>query len=212
MLDSTGVTLSVEAFRKLSPVLRKQFKKHTSPIVYLSGGGSPAGQAQARFADVIAGAGLRPDVARYDGETIDSIPSRRIAMISGINHITWNVTDIENTFAFYVDVLGFTPVMKCEWSAYFLAGNAWIAVVKGERRDDARYDHIAFHIDSEDYSMLVSKLVNSGIRQWKENETEGESFYFLDPSGNKFELHYSDLESRIRDGKTNWGNGVTWYL
>ena len=132
-------------------------------------------------------------------------------MISGINHLTWNVTDIEATFAFYVHVLGFTPVMKSDWSAYFLAGDVWIAVVKGERRNDSRYDHIAFHIDRPDYSKLVSKLVQLGVKQWKENETEGESFYFLDPSGNKFELHYSDLAARIRDGKANWGAGVTWY-
>src|SRR5207237_10013877 len=34
-LDSTGVTLSVEAFRKLSPDMRTRFKKHTPPITYL---------------------------------------------------------------------------------------------------------------------------------------------------------------------------------
>ncbi|MBM3265245.1 MAG: glutathione transferase [candidate division Zixibacteria bacterium] len=101
--------------------------------------------------------------------------------------------------------------MKCDWSAYFLAGNLWIAVVRGERRDDSRYDHIAFNIDSANYSRLVSRLMRLGVKQWKENETEGESFYFLDPSGNKFELHYSDLEARIRDGKANWGSGVTWF-
>jgi hypothetical protein len=47
---------------------------------------------------------------------------------------------------------------------------------------------------------------------WKENETEGDSFYFLDPSGNKFELHYSSLRNRIEDGKANWGSEVTWYV
>lgn len=35
MLDSTGVTLSVEAFRKLGPDLRARFKKHTPPITYI---------------------------------------------------------------------------------------------------------------------------------------------------------------------------------
>jgi adenylate cyclase len=35
MLDSTGVTLSVEAFRKLSPALRKRFKKQTPPVTYI---------------------------------------------------------------------------------------------------------------------------------------------------------------------------------
>ena len=35
MLDSTGVALSAEAFRKLGPELRKRFKKHTPPITYI---------------------------------------------------------------------------------------------------------------------------------------------------------------------------------
>ena len=35
MLDSTGVALSVEAFRALSPALRQRFKKHTWPVTYI---------------------------------------------------------------------------------------------------------------------------------------------------------------------------------
>ena len=132
-------------------------------------------------------------------------------MVTGINHLTWTVTDIDQTFAFYVDVLGFSPVMKCSWSAYFLAGHVWIAVVKGERREDTRYDHIAFHINRSEYDKVTTKLTDVGVEQWKDNESEGESFYFLDPSGNKFELHYSDLQSRIREGKESWGTDVIWY-
>jgi adenylate cyclase len=35
MLDSTGVALSVEAFRKLLAETRKRFKKHTPPVTYI---------------------------------------------------------------------------------------------------------------------------------------------------------------------------------
>jgi adenylate cyclase len=35
MLDASGVALSTEAFRKLSPATRKRFKKHTWPITYI---------------------------------------------------------------------------------------------------------------------------------------------------------------------------------
>jgi adenylate cyclase len=35
MLDASGVALSTEAFRTLSPALRKRFKKHTWPITYI---------------------------------------------------------------------------------------------------------------------------------------------------------------------------------
>ncbi len=135
----------------------------------------------------------------------------RYGMISGINHLTWCVSDIEETFRFYVDALSFVPVMKSEWSAYFVAGDVWIAVTKGDRRADSRYDHIAFHVDEAKYDECVAKLLGFGVEEWKDNESEGNSFYFLDPSGNKFEIHSSDLEARIRDGKANWGENVTWY-
>jgi class 3 adenylate cyclase len=35
MLDTAGVALSVEAFRKLSPATRRRFKKHTWPVTYI---------------------------------------------------------------------------------------------------------------------------------------------------------------------------------
>jgi class 3 adenylate cyclase len=37
ILQSQGVTLSAEAFRQLSPELRRRFKKHTPPITYIRG-------------------------------------------------------------------------------------------------------------------------------------------------------------------------------
>ncbi|HEU0033189.1 MAG TPA: adenylate/guanylate cyclase domain-containing protein [Kofleriaceae bacterium] len=35
MLDASGVALSAEAFRTLSPPLRQRFKKHTWPVTYI---------------------------------------------------------------------------------------------------------------------------------------------------------------------------------
>jgi adenylate cyclase len=35
MLESTGVALSVAAFRRLGPGLRRRFRKHTPPITYI---------------------------------------------------------------------------------------------------------------------------------------------------------------------------------
>ena len=42
-------------------------------------------------------------------------------MITGINHINIAVRNIEVSFAFYREVLGFTPLCKSEGSAYLLA-------------------------------------------------------------------------------------------
>jgi class 3 adenylate cyclase len=35
VLQSSGVTLSTDAFRKLSPEMRKHFRKHTPPVTYI---------------------------------------------------------------------------------------------------------------------------------------------------------------------------------
>ncbi len=133
-------------------------------------------------------------------------------MITGINHLTWNVKNIDVAFDFYVNILGLKPIMKSNKSAYFLAVNVWLAVTKGEKCLDRRYDHIAFDLDKKTFDSLVEKLKQNNVSEWKENNSEGESFYFLDPFGNKFELHYSNLESRIKYGKENWGHDIEWYV
>ena len=93
-------------------------------------------------------------------------------MISGINHVTWSVIDIATSFTFYVDVLGLKPIMKCSWSAYFLAGDVWIAVIQGEGRTDNRYDHIAFQVEPAGYRRLVSSLSMQSVRCGKKTKAK----------------------------------------
>ena len=133
-------------------------------------------------------------------------------MITGVNHLTWTVNDIDATFDFYVGLLGMKPVMKSAISAYFLCGDLWIAVVKGKTKTREQYDHIAFSVDEDLFQASVEKMQAAGVLFWKENETEGDSVYFLDPSGNKMELHVGTLRSRIEEGKRNWGEDVAWYI
>lgn len=131
--------------------------------------------------------------------------------MTGINHITLNVVDIDAAFDLYVNILKFTPVMRSEFSAYFTVNNIWFAIVKNDiKNNHSRYDHIALYVD--DLEKTKQQLIDAGIETWKENESEGDSFYFLDWSGNKFELHNNTLEQRIEYGKAHWDNNtIIWY-
>lgn len=122
-------------------------------------------------------------------------------MIKGINHITLAVKDFETSFEFYKEILGVRPVVKWKNGAYLTVGDTWIAlhqdpaVTEAERPD---YSHIAFSCSSSDFKALKAKLMNYGCIQWSENVSEGDSFYFLDPDGHKFEIHVGDLQSRLK--------------
>ena len=65
------------------------------------------------------------------------------------------------------------------------------------------YSHIAFSCNSSEFEALKSKLIEYGCYEWSKNESEGESFYFLDPDGNKLEIHVGDLQSRLTEMKNN---------
>ena len=134
-------------------------------------------------------------------------------MIRGINHITLSVKDIIESFKFYKDILGLKPVMKSKISAYFTAGNTWIALTKDEyKTNKSDYSHIAFNIDSKKFNTLKNRIKDYGAKEWQENKTEGDSLYFLDPSGNKLEIHSTSLEDRIKYGKQHWEKDVEWFV
>jgi hypothetical protein len=44
------------------------------------------------------------------------------------------------------------------------------------------------------------------------NETEGDSLYVLDDSGNKLEIHFSTLRERIKYGKKHYAKETEWFL
>ena len=135
-------------------------------------------------------------------------------MIRGGNHITLCVVDIEESFRFYREVLGFRPVMRSGFSAYLQAGTLWLALTAGLQASlptSADYSHVAFDVHPSQFEVVASRLRRHGVREWQTNRTEGDSVYFLDPNGHKLEIHAGDLEQRIRSGKAAWGPSVQWY-
>lgn len=121
-------------------------------------------------------------------------------MISGINHVTLSVRSLDESFSFYSNVLGFKPLMRNEKSAYFLAGNLWFCIEEDRdtrTRELPEYTHIAFSVSQENFLQVADQIRTSGTKVFKENKSEGDSVYFLDPNGHKLEIHVGNWESRL---------------
>jgi catechol 2,3-dioxygenase-like lactoylglutathione lyase family enzyme len=141
-------------------------------------------------------------------------------VITGFNHITLAVKNIETSFAFYRDVLGFTPLCKWEGSAYFLVGDfsdphaLWFCLDRDvNRQTTACSTHYAFSVLPEDFEALSERIIKAGVTLFKENTSPGDSLYFLDPDGHKLEIHRGDWPTRLQAKKDNPGNwtNVEWF-
>ncbi len=124
-------------------------------------------------------------------------------MISGINHVTIAVSNLDQCFAFYHEILGFKALAKRrKQSAYLLSWSDWIVLVQDENVEGLTspksYAHLAFSVAEGDLLKMSEKIRKSGADVWQENSSPGESLYFLDPSGNPREIHCGDWKSRLQ--------------
>ncbi len=129
-------------------------------------------------------------------------------MINGINHITLSVRSLQESFDFYQNVLGLKPLMKKAKSAYFLAGDQWLCIEEDICVRSSvlpEYTHIAFSVKQSDFNLMVDRIKTSGAKIFKENKSEGDSIYFLDPNGHKLELHVGDWKSRLQAYRNQTG-------
>ena len=144
-------------------------------------------------------------------------------MITGLNHITLAVQNIEISFQFYKDVLGFTPICKWEGSTYFIVGelsdpNAlWFCLDLDRKqlyKPSLCSTHYAFSVSLHDFEKISARIMESGAMLFKENTSPGKSLYFFDPDGHKLEIHVGDWRSLVAAKKENLGNwkNVEWFV
>ena len=125
--------------------------------------------------------------------------------VTGLNHITIAVSDLERSLAFYRDILGMQLRAVWDSGAYLEAGAVWICLSAdpaARRMPHPDYTHIAFSVSDEDFTEFAGKIRDASSI-WKDNSSEGDSIYFLDPDGHKLELHLGTLESRLQHYREN---------
>lgn len=135
-------------------------------------------------------------------------------MLLSLNHLTLAVSDVDRSFRFYVDMLGFTPKARWQQGAYLTLGELWLCLSLDEARQKQTlrdYTHYAFSVTSENFALVVARLRHQGVVEWKSNSSEGESFYFLDPDRHALEIHCGDLASRLAACREKPYQGMVFY-
>lgn len=121
-------------------------------------------------------------------------------MLSGLNHLTLAVLDVDRSVAFYRSLLGFRLHATWRAGAYLSLGDLWLCLSLDPQRSTTPvqdYTHYAFSIAPDQYDMFKERLRDHQVIEWRQNRSEGDSLYFLDPDGHQLELHVGDLESRL---------------
>lgn len=122
-------------------------------------------------------------------------------MLSGLNHLTLAVTDLDRSVIFYGELLQLRLEARWDCGAYLSLPGLWLCLSLDPLRKAgpaADYTHYAFSISAEHFPVLVARLSEAQVAAWWDNRSEGDSFYFLDPDGHKLEVHVGDLLSRLK--------------
>ncbi|PHR71778.1 MAG: glutathione transferase [Arcobacter sp.] len=133
-------------------------------------------------------------------------------MLQGLNHITLAVSNLDKSFDFYVNILGFKAHAKWKEGAYLSIGDLWFCLNTDEVDFRGDYSHIAFDIKDEDYDKYVTFLLEKKVHLWKENSSEGKSLYLLDPDLHKIEIHVGSLQSRLKSLKEEDFENLEYFI
>lgn len=131
-------------------------------------------------------------------------------MITGINHITFSVRNLNSSIEFYRDLLGMKLHVFWDTGAYLTAGDTWLCLSLGQPGPCKDYSHVAFSVGEAELVELRAKLGQAGVEEWKQNISEGDSIYFLDPDGHRLELHCGTLASRLTKLESLPYKGLVW--
>lgn len=135
-------------------------------------------------------------------------------MLKGLNHITLSVSDLSGSVAYYKELLGFSLLARWDDGAYLTLGGLWLCLTRDTHVRAGplpEYTHVALSVDRADFNAFSRKVAEGAHPTWKENTSEGESIYLLDPDGHKLEVHAGSLESRLASLRKEPYDGLALY-
>ncbi len=128
-------------------------------------------------------------------------------MSKGLSHLTFIVSDLESMSRILIEVLKAEEVydsgsqtFSLSEEKFYLVGDVWIAIMKGESLTERSYNHVAFKIDETEFEdcLAAIKALDLQFKPPRDRvEGEGRSIYFYDHDNHLFELHTGTLDMRL---------------
>lgn len=125
--------------------------------------------------------------------------------VTGFNHVTIRVSNLERSLAFYTEILRMRPVHRGRTDAYLEWGDAWVCLIQldSPRPHDSRalgIDHVSFSIAAEDFPAAVECLQEAKVPlvRGPMERGGGQVVNFLDPDGNQLECYTGSLHGRMK--------------
>ena len=135
-------------------------------------------------------------------------------MLTGLNHLTLAVQDLQRSIGFYRGQLRFHLDAQWDAGAYLHLGDLWLCLTLDTAPRaivTPAYTHYAFSIAQADFAVFCAGLRAVGIVAWQANRSEGDSFYFLDPDGHQLEAHVGSLASRLEQCRVKPYQGMVLF-
>jgi catechol 2,3-dioxygenase-like lactoylglutathione lyase family enzyme len=117
--------------------------------------------------------------------------------VTGIDHVVFNVSDVERAVAWWRDLLGLEPVRLEEWRrgevpfASVRISPSTILDLFARERSGENVDHVALHVEDTDLDEIAASGRFDVVRGPLElfgARGQGRGLYVRDPDGNVVEL------------------------
>lgn len=128
-------------------------------------------------------------------------------MSAGLSHVTFIVRDLDRMQAILERVFEARCVydsgaeqFSLSEERFFLIGETWVAIMKGEPLPERSYNHVAFRVPETELEQRRAEIAALGLEMRPERPRvsgEGRSIYFYGPDNHLFELHTGTLEERL---------------
>jgi len=160
--------------------------------------------------------GQQKRIALYPNRFVNDERGARVesTVLKGLNHITLSVSDLARSVAYYTELLGFSLRARWNRGAYLALGELWLCLSHDAHVREgplAEYTHFALSVDPADFDVFSRKVAEGAHPIWREDTSEGESIYLLDPDGHKLEVHAGSLESRLATLRKEPYDGLVLY-